>query len=156
MSAGPTSPPPCAWQPTQLKALYRVWPCESWKALSPYSCVCCARKAASVVPATSGFSAVCEGGLVVSGGLLNSRCSRWQPLSASNASNAPAVKLLWKREHIQRASARALLLELTLHVAEALGRRWIARIEIARYQATRPAADAGEDGHVLTSIRSAE
>src|SRR3954470_3543860 len=121
MSAGPTSPPPCAWQPTQLKALYSCCPCVSCQAFSPYSWVCCARKAGSEAPATSGVIAVCDGGLVASAGLANSRFSRSQPVARTQASTAPSAKLLRQREDIQCSSRGALLLELAGHVAEALG-----------------------------------
>src|SRR6187549_2116728 len=122
MSAGPTSPPPCAWQPTQLKALYSACPCVSCQALSPYSWVCCARNAGSVAPASSGVIAVCDGGLVASAGLENSRCSRSQPAASSQTSRAAGAKLLRQREDIQHSSTRALFLELAFHVAEALVR----------------------------------
>src|SRR5690348_3023106 len=101
MSGGPTSPPPCAWQPTQLKALYSVWPCVSWYAFSPYSRVCCARNAGSEAPATKPVIAVCEGGLVVCGGLANSRCSRSQPPASAQASAIKSDPLLRQREDIQ-------------------------------------------------------
>src|ERR671912_1859387 len=82
-------------------------------------------------------------------------------MRSSRASTPPTSKsvstrsALRKAEHIERPSFRRDVLQVAHDVDEAEGRGPVAHVEVAGDDGARPAADAGEDGHVLLSIRAA-
>src|SRR5689334_25431346 len=63
---------------------------------------------------------------------------------------------LGKAEDIEHASLGGRRLQVLHGVHEAQRRSLVARVEVAGYDRTCPAADAGEDGDILVAIRPLE
>src|SRR5688500_9997408 len=76
------------------------------------------------------------------------------PTSSGSASSAAAPRL-WKGEDMERPSLGRRLLQVAHRVHESERGGGVAGIEVAGDDRSRPAANAGEDGHVLLAVRSA-
>src|ERR671913_1629153 len=74
------------------------------------------------------------------------------PLTSKSVSTRSALR---KAEHIERPSFRRDVLQVAHDVDEAEGRGPVAHVEVAGDDGARPAADAGEDGHILAPVRPA-
>src|SRR2546421_4293974 len=107
--------------------------------------------------------------LVSAAGGRNTRSSRSQAINPkardANAKVTTAVPAfprgrgaqptLGKAEHIERPSLGGLLRQVAHHIDEPAARGRVARIEVARHDGAGPAADPGEDGHILPAVWTA-
>src|SRR6187551_3404313 len=139
MSAGPSAPPPCAWQPLQLNHSYSRCPSLIAKAFSSYGDL-------PAAGAASPPALISVRGVVIvrasPAGSLNRRCSRSQPATPATANNTRASS--WKRENIQHSALGGRGRQVAHRMRPAAVRARIARVEIAGDDTTGPAADARE------------
>src|SRR4051794_4542167 len=130
-------PPPWAWQPTQFIHMNSLCPCAIWKALFSYSFERGSPEATMAIVSGLGWCVM-------------PRCSRSQPASRINP--ARAIPLARKREDIEPSSRLGALGQIADGVDEAERGARIARVERPGDDRAGPAADAGDDCHILPAV----
>src|SRR5205085_11878855 len=88
------------------------------------------------------------------GRLSGSAQTRNSVLSTESAA-ASSRATLRQRKYMQHAAFHGVFRQVLHRVDEAERRRAVARVDLAGDHDARPAADAGENGDVLLSVRSA-
>src|SRR5437763_1547664 len=81
------------------------------------------------------------------------RSSRSHALSAS-AATPRMSRLPRSGEDIEHASRRSFYRQILDRVREAQRARRVARVELGRHDRARPAADTGDKGDILPSVRA--